>query len=149
MKPVLQSIHESDAVIIASPIYYSNLTGETLSFTERLMFPIMQYEINPDTGLPLRSTDKTWNSALILTMNVPEETLKQGMDKQYENYANILARVLGGTSSVVYSCDTYQFKDYSKYYSGIFDEKHKADHREKQFPTDLKNAYNLGKTILK
>jgi hypothetical protein len=29
----------------------------------------------------------------------------------------------------------------------MWDEKHKAEHREKQFTIDLKNAYVLGKRI--
>lgn len=31
LRPVLEKIHEANAVIIGSPIYYGNLTGETAS----------------------------------------------------------------------------------------------------------------------
>ena len=34
-----------------------------------------------------------------------------------------------------------------KYYAGMFSEAHKAEHRDKQFPIDLQNAYELGKRL--
>ncbi len=40
--------------------------------------------------------------------------------------------------------DTYQFNDYSKYDVSLFDEKHKAEVREKQFPIDCQKAFDLG-----
>ena len=53
-----------------------------------------------------------------------------------------------GYSEVLYSCDTYQFIDYSKYDIDLFDEKEKAQVRDKQFPIDLQNAYDLGKRLI-
>ena len=58
-----------------------------------------------------------------------------------------MGMVLGGCE-ILYSCDTYQFKDYSKYYAGMWDERQKAEHREQQFPVDMKNAYELGKRLV-
>jgi hypothetical protein len=52
-----------------------------------------------------------------------------------------------GSCETLYSCDTYQFTDYSKYYASMWDEGHKAEHREKQFPIDLNNAYRMGKRL--
>ena len=52
-----------------------------------------------------------------------------------------------GRCDLLYAGDTYQFSDYSKYYAGMFSEPHKAEVREKQFPIDLQNAYELGKRV--
>jgi hypothetical protein len=52
-----------------------------------------------------------------------------------------------GYCETLYSCDTYQYKDYSKMDCNLFDEKKKAQQREKQFPIDLQNAYELGKRL--
>jgi hypothetical protein len=49
---------------------------------------------------------------------------------------------------MLYSCDTYQYKDYSKVDCNMFEEEKKAAQREKQFPIDLENAYQLGKWIM-
>ena len=46
------------------------------------------------------------------------------------------------------ACDTYQFKDYSKYESSIFDPEHKAKVREEIFPQQRRAAYELGKRLV-
>ena len=45
--------------------------------------------------------------------------------------------------------DTYQFKDYSKYANDVFDADLKKESLEKQFPKDLKAAYQLGVDMAK
>lgn len=83
---------------------------------------------------------------LIMTMNASEENLRNGYGNTMETIAKSIGTILGDCETL-YSCDTYQFHDYSKYYAGMWDENHKAEHREKQFPIDRKNAYELGKRI--
>jgi len=53
-----------------------------------------------------------------------------------------------GYCETVNAYDTYQFSDYSKYDCDVFDESHKAQVRDTQFPKDLENAYNLGKKLV-
>ena len=43
--------------------------------------------------------------------------------------------------------DTWQFPDYSKYASSMFDAVHKAKVRDEQFPKDLDRAHAFGKAI--
>jgi len=146
LKPVLERIAEADGVIIGSPVYYGNLTGQALSFINRLLFPTMHYEIDPQTGKPKRVLEKEKKCGLIATMNAPEEYLKNGYGSALKVAADCIGMVLGSCETL-YSCDTYQFKDYSKYYAGMWDERKKAEHREKQFPIDLNNAYQMGKRL--
>ena len=54
---------------------------------------------------------------------------------------------LYGYNEILYSCETYQFRDYSKYDMNLFSEEQRREHREKQFPIDLKNAFDLGKRL--
>ena len=53
-----------------------------------------------------------------------------------------------GASETLYSCDTYQFTDYSRYDMNLFDEAAKRTHRDSQFPIDLANARALGKRLV-
>jgi hypothetical protein len=53
-----------------------------------------------------------------------------------------------GYSEALYSCDTYQFTDYSKYDIDLFDEKEKAKVRDEQFPKDMQSAFKLGQKLL-
>lgn len=46
--------------------------------------------------------------------------------------------------NIIYANDAYQFNDYSKYKNEIFSEKEKREHRERQFPIDRQNAFQIG-----
>lgn len=154
LRPVLESIVDADVLIIGSPIYYGNLTAETLAFIERLLFPIMQYEIG-ETGKPIRSLPKSIKSGLILTMNASEEYWQAGYNQRFLEFGGQLRWVLaeeetslsGDDFPIVYSSSTYQFSDYDKYRVTMFDPVERAEQREKQFPIDLKNAYELGRNL--
>ncbi len=49
----------------------------------------------------------------------------------------------------MYSNDTYQFDDYSKYKVECFSEEEKAEHRKIQFPLDCEKAFELGVNLIK
>jgi len=146
LKPVLERIAEADGIIIGSPVYYGNLTGQALSFINRLLFPTMHYDRDPQTGKLKKVLEKDKKSGLIATMNASEECVKSGHVSSLESIAGYIGMVLGSCETL-YSCDTYQFSDYSKYYAGMWDENKKAEHREKQFPIDLNDAYLMGKQL--
>lgn len=142
LKPVYEKIMDADGLIIGSPIYYGNLTGETISFLNRLIFPTMHYE---NDGVQLVKKPK--RCGLIMTMNVQKTMLDQiGYRERFDGVAKTIGNFLGSCETL-YSCDTYQFTDYQKYYAGMFDERHKAEHRDRQFPIDRKNARALGGKI--
>ena len=42
-----------------------------------------------------------------------------------------------------------QSDDYSKYEASMFDVKHKAEVKEKQFPIDCQKAYEMGERLVK
>jgi len=144
LRPVLEKLHEADGVIIGTPIYYGNLTGETVSVINRMMFPTMHYEEDGthDELLPVKK-----KCGLIVTGNITDEGIRRGGGYIFENTARMISMCFGECETL-YSCDTYQFTDYSKYYAGMFSEPHKAEHREKQFPIDLQDAYDLGMRIV-
>ena len=142
LRPVYEKIMDADGLIIGSPVYYGNLTGETISFINRLLFPTMHYE---NDGI--RLVKKPKRCGLIVTMNVREDALGQtGYRERFDGVAGMLGNFLG-SGEALYSCDTYQFTDYGKYYAGMFDERHKTEHRASQFPIDRKNAFELGRRI--
>ena len=145
LRPVLEKLHEANAVVIGTPIYYGNLTGETVSLINRMMFPTMHYENDGahDLLLPIKK-----KCGLIVTGNITEEGVRQGGGRAFEYAARMLSMCFGECETM-YSCDTYQFSDYAKYYAGMWDEVHKRQHRDVQFPIDMKNAYELGKRLVK
>lgn len=137
LSPVLEDIHEADLLFVGSPIYFGDITGQTVSFIERLFFPMLSYD-----DYSKRLFEGRINAAFFFTMNAKRE--------YYENLiqsrTNMLTR-LGGKVESYAACDTYQFSDYSKYHSGSFDAQHKAQVRQEQFPKDLLAAYDIGRRL--
>lgn len=43
LTPFLKKIEETDAIILGTPIYFMNITGEMGSFMERLMYPYFNF----------------------------------------------------------------------------------------------------------
>lgn len=145
LRPVLEKIHEAEVVIIGTPIYYGNMTGEVMQVINRMLFPVMHYENDGsrDELLPVKK-----KCGLIVTANATEEFINSGYNLIFENTARTIGGIFGSCETL-YSCNTYQFTDYSKYYAGMFDEKQKAEHHKKQFPVDMQKAYEMGKRLVK
>lgn len=143
LKPIFQKIEEADGLILGSPIYLGMVTGEMRSFIERLVFQNLVYD-----GKYSVLTDKKMPCGLIYTMNVPEEYLnqvgyKELLKNQMENY---MVRLFGSAESL-YSTDTYQFDDYSKYEASGFNAEGKAERRKTVFPLDCRKAFEMGERV--
>lgn len=147
LRPVLEKCINADAVIMGSPVYFSYPTGEFRSFLERLLFPVHTYLVDKETGGLKSLRPKTIPCGVIFTMNCPREWMEQyNYPVILEDNVKSLEHVMG-QAEVLYSCDTYQFIDYSKYDIDLFDEKHKAQVRDTQFPKDLQAAFEMGKKL--
>ena len=140
---MLEKALNSDIVVLGSPVYFSYPTGMFRSFIERFLFPIMSYSFD-ETGKRLSAINRKIYSAVIYTMNAPEEIAAK------MHYPECLApneqamKIVLGECETLCAYNTYQFTDYSRYEANMFDEKIKAQQREKVFPEDLKKAYELG-----
>lgn len=146
LKPILEKLLDADVLVMGSPVYYGNTTGELLSFLERVFFAAMYYERNED-GTPVLVTKKRKKCGLILTMNVAEQMMDAvGYNAHFAPLVATISRQIG-PCELLCSCDTLQFNDYSKYHAGMFNEEAKRAHHETQFPVDLQNAFELGKRL--
>lgn len=141
LKPVLDEISQADGIILGSPIYFSDVTGNMRCFLERFMFPFLAYsrtETVEHKRMPL---------AYIYTMNAPEEVAEQiGYHDLHDHFEMGLGMVFTRPEHL-YVYNTYQFRDYSKYVSDAFDENEKRNVRKTQFPKDLENAFEIGKRV--
>ncbi|MBQ2635562.1 MAG: flavodoxin family protein [Methanobrevibacter sp.] len=141
LKPILKEIVQSDGVILGSPIYFSDVTGNMRSFQERFMFPLMAYSKTETVE------HKRMPIACIYTMNASEESSRQiGYHDLHDHFEMGLSMVFTKPEHL-YVYETYQFKDYSKYVSDAFDEKERKQIRKTRFPKDLESAFELGKKI--
>ena len=139
LTPFLQEIKKADALILGSPIYLGTVNGEMQSFLERLIFPYLAYDEN-HTSL----FGKVLPVGFIYTLGADEDRMKvAGYDHRARTIKMLTEKVFGVSESLFVN-DTYQFDDYSKYVASSFNPEAKARRREKQFPTDCKNAFDLG-----
>lgn len=143
LTPILDKISQADGVVLASPIYFGDVTGVARSLIERLFFPFFEYK----DGYPSIAPKKL-KTAVIYTMNVDENLGN-------EIYADLFHKVEGfmeiafSKPERICAFDTYQFSDYDKYVCETFDKKHKLKQKEEQLPKDLEKAYLAGVNMLK
>ena len=140
-KPILNEIVQADGIILGSPVYFGDLTGNMRCFLERFMFPFLAYsktETVDHKRMPL---------ACIYTMNVSKESsFDMGYHERFDAYEAALEMIFT-IPEHLYVYETYQFSDYSRYVSDMFDESERRHIRETQFPKDLESAFQLGKNI--
>jgi multimeric flavodoxin WrbA len=136
---ILDRVKEADALIIGTPVYYGSESAATRAFLERLCFPYLKYAKNMQSLFPRRI-----NTAMIYTMNVPEEMLQPiGYDWLFNKTKMMLERHFG-PCDVLLSTNTLQYSDYDKYESEIFDKEAKVKRHAEVFPEDCKRAFELG-----
>jgi multimeric flavodoxin WrbA len=139
LTPILNKAEGADAIILGSPIYLGTATGEMRSFMERLIFPYLVYDVNRSTLFKRKI-----KTGLIYTMGAPEEQVKlMGSGQQFNMLEMLMTRIFGESESLLVT-DTYQFDDYSKYESTLFDVAKKAKRRKEQFPKDCQKAFEMG-----
>ncbi len=135
---VLDRVHEADAVILGSPIYFSEITGEARSFLERFLFQYLNYD---DYSKPLSPKKRI---GLVFTMNIPEARFEDfGYQSLFQRYENWMKQYFGSCETLL-STDTLQVKDYSRYHLAGFDAKAKQLRHETVFPQDCRKACELG-----
>ena len=137
LSPVINRIFAADALIIGSPIYLGDITSQVHGLIERLHFCALSYDdySNYFTGKV--------NVGIILTMNAPKTVYNLGYRKKAKEVAQSF-KALNGEVEIYACCDTLQVNDYNKFNMGSFNEVHKKEMREKQFPMDLKKAFQMG-----
>ena len=146
LTPLLEKIKTTDAFVLGSPVYLSDVSSGVRALIERMIFPVFQY-----TNERKSLVGKKIACGLILTMNVPRHMMVRLHYNRPDGAFGLIQRFLGhfyGSCEMLCACDTYQFDNYADYVCTMFDAGHKAEMREKQFPKDLQKAFDLGKLLI-
>ena len=144
LRPVLERVETGvDALILGSPIYFGQMSGEMRSFLERLLFAPLIYSQPPRSTFP-----RTIKTAVIYTMNVTEALSKQiGYEAMFNATEAALSRAFGYDTETLCCYDTLQFPYYSKVIMAYMDPAHKAKRRAEVFPEDCQRAHALGQRL--
>ena len=136
---VFARVEEADALIIGSPIYYGAASGATRSFLERLMFQYSVYDTNRSSLFTKRIS-----TGLIYTMGANETQMSEMGYAQNVQATEMSMKRIFGHSESIFVTDTYQFDDYSRYVTTLFNVAEKTKRRQEQFPKDCEKAFNMG-----
>lgn len=139
LSPILDEILSSDGLIVSAPIYYLETPGAVRNLFERILFPANDY--SPDC---ISTYEKRVPSVLIYTMNAPDPAFNLNLG---ERDKKAFDRFLG-PARILYSTETLQFDDYSKYASSKMDPASRKHRHETVFPKDCSNAFELGKQLV-
>ena len=142
LSPLLERVFAADVLLIGSPIYLGDTTSQFHAFVERLHFCALSYDdySNYFTGKV--------NVGVVFTMNAPQSVYEMYYEKKLTEQASAF-HSLNGEVRMLNSFDTLQVKDYSKFNMAGFNEEHKKDRHEKQFPLDLEKARQMGAELVR
>lgn len=141
---VFSGIKDADALILGSPVYFGDVSGQLRCFMERLLFPYLAYT-NPRRSLYPQKIQ----TGMIYTMNAPEATAqKLGYDRLFASNEASMKMIFGHAESVT-SYETYQFKDYGKVVADGLNEENRKKRRKEVFPQDCRKAFELGARLVK
>ena len=135
LTPLLEKIAQADGLVLGSPIYFGDVTGQMRTFLERLAFPWLSYNDYSMTA------PKRMPVILVETMNgTPEMNNSQG----YGSMEPCIKAALGEPEHLI-AYNTYQVKNYDRYELAGFSEKAKRMYRDEFWEGYLQKAFDAGK----
>jgi multimeric flavodoxin WrbA len=137
LTPILEDIADADGLVLGSPIYFGDVTGQMRTFLERLTFPWLSYNDYSMTA------PKRMPVVLVETMNgTPEMNNSQG----YGSMEYCIKSALGDPERLI-AYNTYQVKNYDRYELAGFSEEAKRNYRDTHWEEDLNQAFEAGKRM--
>lgn len=137
LHPILEEIAQADGLVLGSPIYFGEVTGQMRAFLERLSFPWLSYNDYSMTA------PKQMPVVLIETLNgLPERNNSNG----YGSMEFCVTRALGQPLRIV-AYNTCQVKDYSRYELAGFSEEAKRQWHDAHWEEDLQKAFEAGRQM--
>ena len=137
LTPILEEIAEADGLVLGSPIYFGDVTGQMRTFLERLAFPWLSYNDYSMTA------PKRMPVILVETMNgTPERNNSQG----YGSMEYCISTALGEPERLI-AYNTYQVKNYDRFELASFSEAAKRQYRDEHWEQDLQKAFEAGRRM--
>ena len=137
LTPVLEEIAQADGLVLGSPNYFGDVTGQMRAFLERLAFPWLSYN---DYSL---TAPKRMPVVLVETQNGTET---QNNCNGYGSMEYPIAAALGEPEKLT-AYNTYQVKNYDRFELAGFSEEAKRKYRDEHWEQDLQNAFDAGKRM--
>ena len=137
LEPIIDRIYKADRLILGSPIYFGEPTGQLRAALERIFFPALSYNTFSSTFHGSLTVD------VFLTMNCPQEVYEKAYSAKMEEYFGPF-HLLNTKARIVPIWDTVQVSDYAKYdMDGINGAAKQARH-DAELPAALELAFKVG-----
>lgn len=137
LTPILEEIAQADGLVLGSPNYFGDITGQMRAFLERLAFPWLSYN---DYSL---TAPKRMPVLLVETQNGTET---QNNCNGYGSMEYPIAAALGEPEKLT-AYNTYQVKNYDRFELAGFSEEAKRKYRDEHWEEDLQKAFDAGKRM--
>ncbi len=137
LTPILEEIAQADGLVLGSPNYFGDITGQMRAFLERLAFPWLSYN---DYSL---TAPKRMPVVLVETQNGTET---QNNCNGYGTMEYPIAAALGEPEKLT-AYNTYQVKNYDRFELAGFSEEAKRKYRDEHWEEDLQKAFDAGKRM--
>lgn len=134
LTPILEEIAQADGIVLGSPIYFGEVTGQMRAFLERLSFPWLSYN---DYRL---TAPKRMPVVLIETMN---GTPERNNSNHFGTMEWCITTALGEPQRII-AYNTTQVAKYDNYELGSFSEESKHAWRDAHWEEDMQKAYEAG-----
>lgn len=145
IRETLRECTEANGLVLASPIYYGEMTGMMRAFWERLTFPWLDYA----KGILI--APKKMPVTFIYTMNgspANGEKVRRSSMRNVESITTMaLSHEIGRDAEVVIANNTMQVKDYSRYSFAEGAAEAKREWRDSHWEEDLQKAFAAGKKM--
>jgi multimeric flavodoxin WrbA len=139
-KDALKRASECDGLAFGAPVFLGDFSAQGKAFVERLLFPMTSYE-GGDFSL-FKGKKPT---AVFGTMNVKEDFMREHYMSQFENTVGWFESIYHERPFTLFSTNTYQFNDYSRYDAGLWNEEEKRRWRDERLPKDIEEARRIGR----
>jgi len=137
LTPVLEAIAQADGLVLGSPIYFGEVTGQMRAFLERLAFPWLSYN---DYSL---TAPKRMPVVLVETMN---GTPERNNSNSFGTMEWCITTALGEPQRIV-AYNTTQVAKYDNYELGSFSEEAKHAWRDEHWENYLQKVYDAGRKM--
>lgn len=134
LTPLLEEIAQADGLVLGSPIYFGEVTGQMRAFLERLSFPWLSYN---DYSL---TAPKRMPVVLVETMN---GTPERNNSNHFGSMEWCITTALGEPQRII-AYNTTQVANYGNYELGGFSEEDKHAWRDAHWEEELQKAYEAG-----
>ena len=138
---ILAECAAADGLVLASPIYFGEVTAQLRAFWERLVFPWLSYSKGSVTA------PKKMPVAFIYTMNAPVAYAEQMRKSSLAQFESVVAGALGHEPEAIMACNTVQVNDYSRYDFSDGTAESKQAYRDAHWEEDLSRAREAGKRM--